>query len=72
MRERIERSSSRTVMVHQLPLEDVLPPPGELGPSRLSAPKLPVLRTGEAIMAQRIVLARAIFREPHAREETTP
>ena len=71
MRERIERSSSRTVMVHQLPLEAVLPPPGELGPSRLSAPKLPVLRTGEASMAQRIVLARPIFHELHAPEENS-
>lgn len=69
MRERIERSSSRTVMVHRLPLENGLPPPGALRPSRLSAPKLPVLATDEASMAQRIVLARAIFCEPHARKE---
>jgi hypothetical protein len=70
MRERIERSSSRTVMVHRLPLESVLRPRGALGPSRFSAPKLPVLRTGGASMIQRIMYARAIFCEPHARGET--
>ena len=71
MRERIESSSSRTVMVHQLPLERASLPRAASGTPPSFQPGPPVMRTAERNMARRIRSARAISSTRDPREGAT-